>query len=87
MFDWGATAITAILEKEAVFGLQEALDKIQKRPWLFDGLEKWLDKLQVNSYKPLSLCIYNICADLDEILTLHIVVSENSAPLCCHICR
>lgn len=47
MFDWGAQAITAILEQDAVFGLHEALEKIQKRPWLYDGLDKWLDKLEV----------------------------------------
>lgn len=43
MFDWGAQAVTAILD----CGLYEALEKIQKRPWLFDGLEKWLVKLEV----------------------------------------
>lgn len=47
MFDWGAQAVTAILEQDAVFGLHEALQKIQKRPWLYDGLDKWLDKLEV----------------------------------------
>lgn len=49
MFDWGAQAITAILEHDAVFGLHEALEKIQKRPWLYDGLDKWLDKLEVQT--------------------------------------
>lgn len=44
MFDWGAQAVTSILN----CGLHEALEKIQQRPWLFDGLEKWFDKLQVN---------------------------------------
>lgn len=43
MFDWGAQAVTAILDS----GLYEALEKIQQRPWLYDGLEKWLEKLQV----------------------------------------
>lgn len=42
MFDWGAQAVTSLLDS----GLYEALEKIQKRPWLFDGLEKWLDKLE-----------------------------------------
>lgn len=50
MFDWGAQAVTAILQQDAVFGLQEALQRIQKRPWLFDGLDKWLEKLEVNTY-------------------------------------
>lgn len=43
MFDWGAQAVTAILN----CGLYEARQKIQKRPWLYDGLEKWLEKLEV----------------------------------------
>lgn len=45
MFDWGAQAVTAILD----CGLYEALEKIQQRPWLYDGLEKWLEKLQVRN--------------------------------------
>lgn len=62
MFDWGAQAVTAILDS----GLYEALEKIQQRPWLYDGLEKWLEKLQVKkSLKivPQSLCfvLYFIC--------------------------
>ncbi|CAG9108209.1 hypothetical protein JYU34_011477 [Plutella xylostella] len=64
MFDWGATAITAILEKEAVFGLQEALDKIQKRPWLFDGLEKWLDKLQRTVHHCAAIFVDNSGVDI-----------------------
>ncbi|XP_041973987.1 4'-phosphopantetheine phosphatase [Aricia agestis] len=42
MFDWGAQAVTSILD----CGLYVALEKIQKRPWLFDGLEKWIQKLE-----------------------------------------
>lgn len=43
MFDWGAQAVASMLDS----GLYEALEKIQKRPWLCDGLDKWLDKLEV----------------------------------------
>ncbi|CAH0722692.1 unnamed protein product, partial [Brenthis ino] len=42
MFDWGAQAVTSILN----CGLYEALQKIQKRPWLYDGLDKWIEKLE-----------------------------------------
>lgn len=45
MFDWGAQAVTSILN----CGLYEALQKIQKRPWLYDGLDKWIEKLEVSS--------------------------------------
>lgn len=44
MFDWGAQAVTDILD----CGLYDALQKIQTRPWLYDGLDKWLEKLEVN---------------------------------------
>lgn len=54
MFDWGAQAVTAILD----CGLYEALEKIQHRPWLFDGLEKWLEKLQVRSYSILLFVLF-----------------------------
>lgn len=47
MFDWGARAISDILETNTNFGLKEALGKIQKRPWLVDGLDKWLTRLKV----------------------------------------
>ncbi|CAG4923601.1 unnamed protein product [Colias eurytheme] len=42
MFDWGAQAATSILD----CGLYEALQKIQKRPWLYDCFDKWIEKLE-----------------------------------------
>lgn len=46
MFDWGAQAVSQILENDAGFGLEEALERIQKRPWLVDSLEQWLDRMK-----------------------------------------
>lgn len=46
MFDWGAQAVSQILEKDASFGLEEALERIQKRPWLVDCLEQWLERMK-----------------------------------------
>lgn len=46
MFDWGAQAVAQILENDASFGLEEALNQIQKRPWLIDCLDQWLDRTQ-----------------------------------------
>lgn len=54
MFDWGAQAVTDILD----CGLYEALQKIQKRPWLYDGLDKWLEKLEV--MKKYILCCVSV---------------------------
>ncbi|VVC95430.1 unnamed protein product [Leptidea sinapis] len=39
MFDWGAQAATSILN----CGLHEALETIQQRPWLYDGLDNGVD--------------------------------------------
>lgn len=48
MFDWGAQAVSQILETDKNFGLDEALQRIQQRPWLIDCLDQWLDRLQVH---------------------------------------
>lgn len=49
IFDWGAQIVAEILEKDAKFGLTDALGKIQKRPWLFDDLDIWLDRILCSS--------------------------------------
>ncbi|XP_061386997.1 4'-phosphopantetheine phosphatase [Musca vetustissima] len=45
MFDWGAQAVTNIILNDKTFGLHAALERIQKRPWLMDDLDKWLERL------------------------------------------
>ncbi|XP_030384103.1 pantothenate kinase 4 [Scaptodrosophila lebanonensis] len=47
MFDWGAQAIASILEQDSTFGLHAALDRIERRPWLVDDLDAWLQRLHV----------------------------------------
>lgn len=47
MFDWGAQAVAQILENDESFGLEEALERIQKRPWLVDCLDQWLERIKV----------------------------------------
>lgn len=46
IFDRGAQAVTQILENDHSFGLHEALDRIESRPWLIDGLDDWLERLR-----------------------------------------
>ncbi|XP_055626983.1 4'-phosphopantetheine phosphatase [Toxorhynchites rutilus septentrionalis] len=46
MFDWGAQAVSQILESDTNFGLDEAMERIQKRPWLIDCLDEWLQRIQ-----------------------------------------
>eukprot|EP00099_Drosophila_melanogaster_P007423 NP_001260085.1 uncharacterized protein Dmel_CG5828, isoform B [Drosophila melanogaster] len=51
MFDWGAQAISNILEQDSNFGLHSALDRIEKRPWLLDNLDSWLNRLKGEPHK------------------------------------
>lgn len=45
VFDWGAAAVTQIREQRGAFGLTEALAHIQQRPWQFDDLDAWLERV------------------------------------------
>lgn len=47
IFDWGALAVAQILENNQSFGLNDALKQIQPRPWLIDGFDAWLKRLEV----------------------------------------
>lgn len=47
MFDWGAKAVTDILEISDNFGLQQAMQLIQKRPWFKDDMNEWVQHVQV----------------------------------------
>lgn len=47
MFDWGAKAVADILEESNGFGLTQAMQRIQQRPWFHDDLEYWINRLQV----------------------------------------
>lgn len=47
MFDWGAKAVTDILEESNGFGLTQAMARIQQRPWFHDDLDNWINRLQV----------------------------------------
>ncbi|CAH2068787.1 unnamed protein product, partial [Iphiclides podalirius] len=68
MFDWGAQAVTDILD----CGLYDALQKIQNRPWLYDGLDKWLDKLEKTVHHCAAVFVDNsgvdIVLELEEVL-------------------
>lgn len=48
VFDWGAKAVTDILENSLKFGLLEALDTIEKRPWFIDKFDLWTKRLKVS---------------------------------------
>uniref|UniRef100_A0A670IFX8 4'-phosphopantetheine phosphatase n=1 Tax=Podarcis muralis TaxID=64176 RepID=A0A670IFX8_PODMU len=46
VFDWGAKAVSDVLETEPQFGFEEAKEKLQERPWLEDSYNEWLARLK-----------------------------------------
>lgn len=60
IFDWGALAVAEILENNESFGLIDALKikQIQQRPWLIDGFDAWIKRLEVCLTLPISLTQY-----------------------------
>ncbi|KAK2526878.1 Pank4 [Columba livia] len=46
VFDWGAKAVSEVLESEPQFGFEEAKSKLQERPWLEDSYSQWLERLK-----------------------------------------
>ncbi|XP_030393310.1 pantothenate kinase 4 isoform X2 [Gopherus evgoodei] len=46
VFDWGAKAVSEVLESEPQFGFEEAKEKLQERPWLEDSYSEWIQRLK-----------------------------------------
>ncbi|KAK4879297.1 hypothetical protein RN001_007443 [Aquatica leii] len=63
LFDWGAKAIADILEECNGFGLKQAMQKIQQRPWFHDDLDKWINRLEDASYRKAVIFIDNAGVD------------------------
>ncbi|XP_020027043.1 4'-phosphopantetheine phosphatase isoform X1 [Castor canadensis] len=51
VFDWGAKAVSDVLESESQFGFEEAKRKLQERPWLVDSYNEWLQRLKGPPHK------------------------------------
>ncbi|XP_015280788.1 PREDICTED: pantothenate kinase 4 [Gekko japonicus] len=51
VFDWGAKAVSEVLETEPQFGFEEAKEKLQERPWLEDSYNEWLERLKGSPHK------------------------------------
>ncbi|XP_032719089.1 4'-phosphopantetheine phosphatase isoform X1 [Lontra canadensis] len=51
VFDWGAKAVSDVLESDPQFGFEEAKMKLQERPWLVDSYSKWLQRLKGPPHK------------------------------------
>ncbi|KAG8505477.1 Pantothenate kinase 4 [Galemys pyrenaicus] len=51
VFDWGAKAVSDVLESDPQFGFEEAKQKLQERPWLVDAYDAWLQRLKGPPHK------------------------------------
>ncbi|PNF40290.1 hypothetical protein B7P43_G05770 [Cryptotermes secundus] len=63
MFDWGAREVADLMENTD-FGFHEARSKIQARPWLVDGLDKWIDRLKGPPHKCAAIFVDNSGIDI-----------------------
>ena len=64
VFDWGAKAVTDMLEKEKdkILPFSAAMNTLQKRPWLIDHLENFIER--INGYKCCAIFVDNSGADI-----------------------
>ncbi|KAJ7998611.1 hypothetical protein DPEC_G00206690 [Dallia pectoralis] len=46
VFDWGAKAVSDVLESDPEFGFEQAKRQLEERPWLVDAYDKWLERLK-----------------------------------------
>ncbi|XP_035238453.1 4'-phosphopantetheine phosphatase isoform X1 [Anguilla anguilla] len=46
VFDWGAKAVSDVLESDPEFGFEEAKRQLQERPWLVDCFDQWIERLK-----------------------------------------
>lgn len=51
VFDWGSAAVSQMLETTPDYGLSDAMDTIETRPWFIDDLDAWIDRLSVSKTK------------------------------------
>lgn len=47
VFDWGSTVVAKIMDTSPTFGLSNAMNIIERRPWFIDDLDLWLKRLKV----------------------------------------
>lgn len=66
VFDWGAIEVQKILENSnSNFGFNEALNKIESRPYLVDGIDDWLERMKESpQYSCAAIFIDNSGPDL-----------------------
>ncbi|XP_026076562.1 pantothenate kinase 4-like isoform X3 [Carassius auratus] len=51
VFDWGAKAVSDVLESDPEFGFEQAKQQLQERPWLVDAYNQWIERLKGPPHK------------------------------------
>ncbi|XP_063799162.1 4'-phosphopantetheine phosphatase isoform X3 [Pseudophryne corroboree] len=74
VFDWGAKAVSEVLESDPEFGFEEAKKKLQTRPWLVDSYCEWIKRLKGPPHKCALIFVDN--SGMDIILGIFPFVRE-----------
>ncbi|XP_077987718.1 4'-phosphopantetheine phosphatase-like [Glandiceps talaboti] len=90
VFDWGAKEVTKLMDSDEDFGFSDAKEKLQKRPWLIDDIDAWIERLKGPPHDLAIIFVDNSGADIvlgifpfvRELLKrgTHVTLSANSKP-------
>ncbi|KAM9814291.1 LOW QUALITY PROTEIN: 4'-phosphopantetheine phosphatase [Neosynchiropus ocellatus] len=90
VFDWGAKAVSDVLESDPEFGFEEAKKQLEERPWLVDSYNQWLQRLKGPPHKCALFFVDNSGVDIilgvmpfvRELLSrgTEVVLASNSGP-------
>ncbi|XP_032904017.1 4'-phosphopantetheine phosphatase isoform X3 [Amblyraja radiata] len=100
VFDWGAKAVSDVLETNSAFGFEEAMKRLQARPWLVDAYNDWIERLKGPPHKCALFFVDNSGIDIilgvfpfvRELLSkgTEVILASNSGPAlndvtCCEL--
>ncbi|XP_076863917.1 4'-phosphopantetheine phosphatase isoform X5 [Brachyhypopomus gauderio] len=90
VFDWGAKAVSDVLESDPEFGFEKAKQQLQERPWLVDSYNQWIERLKGPPHKCALFFVDNSGMDIilgvfpfvRELLSrgTEVVLASNSGP-------
>ncbi|CAB1353654.1 unnamed protein product [Coregonus sp. 'balchen'] len=90
VFDWGAKAVSDVLESDPEFGFEQAKRQLEERPWLVDAYDQWLERLKGPPHKCALFFVDNSGIDIilgvfpfvRELLCrgTEVVLASNSSP-------
>uniref|UniRef100_A0A673XSL4 4'-phosphopantetheine phosphatase n=1 Tax=Salmo trutta TaxID=8032 RepID=A0A673XSL4_SALTR len=90
VFDWGAKAVSDVLESDPEFGFEHAKLQLEDRPWLVDAYDQWLERLKGPPHKCALFFVDNSGIDIilgvfpfvRELLCrgTEVVLASNSSP-------